>query len=225
MIQFGISTRLSQKVIWYRLVGTLIFIIIIAIVLNFIAGKGIMNVTVNGNPTTVNTGSMGPLIVFGIPFALFCLMTLYNVLYYKMYSFVVNPDKISVTSGVIFPSTKTVDFKIMQNIATRRGPLLRVFELEILQGFTSSPGQLVISSSGRGRTNTTYRPDISIPLISADAEQLHSLISQAAEVQKGSDDLVISEADYPSTQKIQIFLLQSVGFYVRNLAGLMYLDK
>ena len=183
MIQTGIQTRLSSKVIWYRLVGAIIFVVILAILLKFIAGMGSIHATINGAPTTINTGSMGPFITIGIPLALFVLIVLYNILYYNMYSFVLDSDKISVTSGVVFSSTKTVDFKTIQNISSQRGPLLMLFGLEILQGFTSSPGQLVITGN-RGQSNASYRPDISIPLISDDAEQLRNQIARAAEVDK-----------------------------------------
>jgi len=183
MIQSGAQTKLSQRAIWYRLVGAVIFVAILAIGLNFVADMGTINATVNGKPTTISTGSMGPLVTTGLPLALLFLIVLYNILYYKMYSFVLDSDKISITSGVVFSSTKTVDFKTIQNISTKRGPILMLFGLKIVQGFTSSPGQLVVTGN-RGQTSTTYRPDISIPLIADDAEQLRNLIAQAAEVDK-----------------------------------------
>ena len=183
MIQSGVQNNLSQRVVWYRLVGAVIFVVILYFVLHFVAGMGIINGTVNGKPTTFDTSSMGPLVTSGIPLAILLLSVLYNILYYKMYSFTLDSDKISVTSGVVFQSTKTVDFKTIQNISTKRGPFLMLFGLEIVQGFTSSPGQLVIASNRNG-SSTTYRPDISIPLISADAEQLRNLIAQSSEVDK-----------------------------------------
>jgi membrane protein YdbS with pleckstrin-like domain len=184
MIQLNVQTKLSQRTVWYRLVGTFIFIIILIFILNYIAGMGTVNAVVNGVPTVINVGSMGPLVTFGVPLILLCLMVLYNISYYKMYSFLLDSDKISVTSGVFFQSTETVDFKTIQNVSTKRGPLLMLFGLEVVQGFTSSPDQLIVSSNGKGGTRTTYRPDISIPLLSADAEQLRNLIAQSAEVDK-----------------------------------------
>ncbi len=181
MIQLGAQTKLSPKVFWYRSVGALVFVIILDAILNFVAALGTVNGTMNGQPMTLHLGSMGPLVTSGIPLVLLLLNVLYNLLYYKMYSFVVDTGKISVTSGVVFPSTKTTDFRMVQNVATQRGPLLMMFGLQMVQGFTSSPGQLVISS-GKNGTSTTYRPDISIPLVSEDAEQLRGLIAQSAEV-------------------------------------------
>ncbi len=158
--------------------------VILYVVLHFVASAGTINTTVNGVPTAVNVGSMGPLVTSGIPFILLCIVVLYNILYFTMYSFVLDSDKISITSGVVFSSTKTIDFKAIQNVSTQRGPLLMMFGLETVQGFTSSPSQLVIQSNGNGGSSTTYRPDISITRVSADAEELRNLIAQSAEVNK-----------------------------------------
>ena len=183
MIQLGAQTKLPQSVVWYRLVSGAIFVVILYFILNFISGLGKINTVVNGVPKTISVLSIGPFVTT-IPLALFCFIVLYNILYYKIYFFVLDSDKISVTSGILFQSTKIVDFKTIQNVSTKRGPLLMMFGLETVQGFTSSPGQLVVTSSGRGGTSTTYRPDISTTLFSADAEQLRNLIAQAAEVDK-----------------------------------------
>jgi membrane protein YdbS with pleckstrin-like domain len=183
MIQLNTKTKLPNAFLGYRLVGIAILSVIICVILVIVSKVGTIHGTVNGTPTDFNTSSMSPLIIFGIPILLFVIVAVYNILYYLIFSFSVDSGSISVTSGVIFISTKTVDFKTIQNVSTGLGPILYLFGLKQLNAYTSSPGQISIVE-GKGGATTVYKPDISIPLLSADAEQLRVMMAQNSEVQK-----------------------------------------
>lgn len=190
MIQPNAQNKLSTSVLMYWLFKALILPVILGIILVFFSMQGNIQATVNGQPTTINGASLSPLVVFGIPFAIFILAALYWILYYSMFSFTITDQSVSITSGVLFSSTKTTDFRAVQDVATKRGPLLMIFGLGILQGFTSSPDQIRVSSGSfklggalGNSARTTYHPDILIPLPSSDAEQLRNQISKSAQTQ------------------------------------------
>ena len=60
-----------------------------------------------------------------------------------------------------------------------------IFGLSELQGFTSSPAQISISSSGgaNNRTTTTVTPDVSIVMPAVDASELSQMMN-SGRVQK-----------------------------------------
>lgn len=191
MFQPNAQNKLPGSVLAYWLFKAAILPVVLTIILVFLSTLGPIQGTSNGQPTTINVASFGPLIIFGIPLLLFVLGALYWTLYYSMFSFTLNDQSISITSGILFSQTKTTDFRAVQDVATKRGPLLMIFGLGILQGFTASPDQIRVSSGsfrlggGAFGTNarTTYRPDISIPLPTADAEALRSQIATTAQTQ------------------------------------------
>ena len=190
MIQPNTQNKLHGSVLVYWLFKAAILPIILAIVLVFLSTLGPIQGTSNGQSTTINVASFGPLIIFGIPFVLFILGALYWSLYYSMFSFTITDQSVSITSGILFSQTKTTDFRAVQDVATKRGPLLMIFGLGVLQGFTSSPDQIRVTSGSfrlggalGNSARTTYHPDISIPLPASDAEQLRSQIATTAQTQ------------------------------------------
>ena len=104
---------------------------------------------------------------------------LYQVLYYATCSFIVADGQITVTSGVLFTSDKSTQFEEVQTVAVKRGPVMRMFGLGNLQGFTSSPDQIQIHTGNKGGSYTSYHPDINLVLIADDAEALRAQISSA----------------------------------------------
>lgn len=157
------KNKLSSSVLVYWLCNGLIGSVIIGVILWLILGSGQINSTVNGQQVSTNIGSMGPLLAVGIPIALFVLIALYQILYYSTFSYTVNEGQISITSGVLFSSTKTTDFRMVQDIQSKRSPVLMIFGLRSLQGFTSSPDQIRVSGGsfhmgGRTGSRTTYHP-------------------------------------------------------------------
>jgi membrane protein YdbS with pleckstrin-like domain len=180
------KNKLSPSVLVYWIFKDIILVVIIAVILAFISQSGNIHATVNNQPTTINIAQYGSLVTFGIPFILLILLALYQILYYMTFSYTMNEGQIFITSGILFSSTKTTDFRMIQDIQSKRGPILMIFGLCSLQGFTSSPDQIRISGpsfrlGGRGNMYTTYRPDINILLPTATAEQLRSQISTNAE--------------------------------------------
>ncbi|MFA6341055.1 MAG: PH domain-containing protein [Candidatus Paceibacterota bacterium] len=180
------QNRLPKNFVFYRILSSMIFLAILAVMLYFSFGQGPTNGTVNGKPTVIDLEGLNRLLViYGIPVLILLLFVLHDILYYLKYSFSVSDNSISVTSGVFVISTKIVDFKDIQNISSVRGPLLMLFGLSKLNGFTSSPGQLVVSTNSKNGTSTTsYRPDISIILNRNDAEQLREFMAKANDIQK-----------------------------------------
>ena len=110
------------------------------------------------------------------------LLFIYVFAWWKIFSYTVFNDHITIHSGVIFQETKTVNFNDIENVSSLSGPLIALFGLCTVRGFTSSPGQLVVTGSKNG-TTTTYRPDISIILDTQTAAELIQLM-QKSDVQK-----------------------------------------
>jgi membrane protein YdbS with pleckstrin-like domain len=183
MIQPNTQSKLSGSVLTYWLFKALFLPIILCVFMMFATTQ----VTVDGVVTNLSVmAQFGVFAVFGIPVALFVILAIYQILYFNAFSFAVNEGQISITSGVLFSSTKTTDFRMVQNVASARGPILAMFGLSALRGFTSSPDQIHVSGGsfelgGRGGSRTTYRPDINMLLPVADAEQLRAQIATVAE--------------------------------------------
>ena len=186
MIQHNnIENKLPDNVLLYRAVVSLISFGIMATFLYLFFGHGPVNGTVNGKPSTIDLqGTYKILVIYGIPSVLFILSLIYNIFYIKNFSFLLTDTSISITSGIFFIETRSIDFKDIQSISSSTGPILSLFGLSVLKGFTSSPGQIVISSNSKSGSSISYNPDILITLNKEDSEQLRTFISKADEVSK-----------------------------------------
>jgi membrane protein YdbS with pleckstrin-like domain len=163
MIQKNVSLKLPQAVLYYRIISLVIISVIIAVFTYFV-------------PQTTSYS-----VFIGVGFLV--LTVVYAIIYLVTYSYTVSDDSITINSGVLFKDSKTVNYNDLQNMQVKRGPLLMAFGLADVQGFTSSPGQLVISSSGRGGTNTTVKPDVEIVLTTEDANELAQMM-HVGDIQK-----------------------------------------
>lgn len=194
MITLGAQTRLPSAYISYRITTAVLgFIFFFAIIAGFLilvsaissAPGTTMTQTINGVQQQVPATPFvaGPAIgIAALVLAVLAIMSiLYQVLYYSMFSFIVTNDRITVTSGILFTSDKSTLFQDVQTASVRRGPIMRMFGLGTLQGFTSSPDQVQIHSSGKGGSYTTYRPDINMVLSVDDAEILRTQISSTVD--------------------------------------------
>jgi len=185
MIQHNnVQNRLPDNFIIYKTISTLIGSIIIFGILFLLFGHGPINGTVNGKPSVIDLEGINKiLVIYGIPIFLFLSGLIYNVFYYKTFSYTLSDEAISITSGIIFVSTKSIDFHDIQNISSSFGPVLNLFGLGILSGFTSSPGQIIVSGNSKS-TTTSYRPDIHIILNKEDVEELRMFMSKADDIGK-----------------------------------------
>lgn len=113
---------------------------------------------------------------------LFVPIPLYYFLWWKFFSFTVSEQGVIIDSGVIFKENKMVNFNDLQNIKSSFGPILFIFGLRKVQGFTSSPGQLIITSVDRN-TTTSYMPDVSI-ILEKDTAQEFLNLARRGDIQK-----------------------------------------
>lgn len=167
MITFNVPQKLSSKVLSYSMTGAVIWAVIVTVA-----------VTAVGLTIFREIRLFAPMIVV----VFFALLFVYVFAWWKIFSYTVFTDHITIHSGVIFQETKTVNFNDIENVSSLSGPLIALFGLRTLKGFTSSPGQLVVSGSKNG-TTTTYRPDINIILDAQTAAELMQLM-QKSDVQK-----------------------------------------
>lgn len=155
MIQKNIVLKLPPKALIYRITQTLILVVLFFIFSRFF-----------------------PQIATFLPIAiiLFLVYIPYAILYFLTFSYFIAEDAITINSGIIFKSSKITNYNNFQNVEVKTGPMLMVFGLANLQGFTSSPAQLVISSSGNGHTSTQAKPDVFIVLLKEDAQELAQMM-------------------------------------------------
>lgn len=67
--------------------------------------------------------------------------------------------------GIISRHEKNVNFNDLQSVDVVSGPLLLMFGLRKVKGYTSSPEQIVVVSPGRHRDrNTLTTPDVDLIL-------------------------------------------------------------
>jgi membrane protein YdbS with pleckstrin-like domain len=98
-------------------------------------------------------------------------------------TFVLTDKSINIRSGVFFQNSATIRFDRIQDVVTRRDPLLMMLGLTSVAIWTASPDQ---------RVGKTKRPDGLVLLTSADAEGLKSYLSEPA-----STDATVAAAARP----------------------------
>lgn len=169
MIQLNAPQKLTTSTLVYLLLRSLIIAVIIAAVLYFVAES----------PSSVQNYKQ---LILLAAVVLPILILIYEVLWWKLFEYTIGTDSVNIQSGVIFRSEKNIDFNKIQSINAVFGPLLALFGLRQVRGFTSSPEQLVVTSTGRG-TQTQHIPDIQIILGKDDAEQFLQMVRKG-DIQK-----------------------------------------
>jgi membrane protein YdbS with pleckstrin-like domain len=162
MISQNVSLKLASGVIIYKLIQAIIFSVIIAVIIKFI-------------PPTSHY-----YILVGV--GLVVLTVLYAILFVSTFSYVITAESIIINSGVVFKTSKTVNYNDLQNIQIKNGPLLAMCGLSNLLAFTSSPAQMMVSGNGRN-TQTTYMPDVQILMAKLDAQELSQMM-RVGDIQK-----------------------------------------
>jgi uncharacterized membrane protein YdbT with pleckstrin-like domain len=155
VIQQNTNLKLPLSALYYAILQAVIYSSIVALIVKFIPLIG------------------DYAILMGI--VLILLSAIYTVVYFFTFSFQVNDKSITMNRGVFFKTSKSVNFNDLQNVQIKRGPFLMMFGLARVQGLTSSPGQLAISSAGHN-TSTSVRPDIVIVLTKEDATELAQIM-------------------------------------------------
>lgn len=107
----------------------------------------------------------------------------YAYLSWMFFSYLISENSITINSGILFRTSKTVNFNDLESINVATGPVLMLMGLAQVKGFTSSPAQTIVSSSRNGRTQTTVIPDVDLILTKSDAEEIASLV-KTGQIQK-----------------------------------------
>jgi len=147
------SNKLPPKLKWYILVKLLLIIFVPSFVLYMI-----------------NTDLGKSFFIFLFFFPVLPVF-LYLWLYYSVFSFVVENDKITMNSGIIIKRSKSIPFNQVQNVDIVRGLLQRVFGLCRVNIWTSSVGQIQFS-----KKEATRRPDGTLDINAPDGEWLKNFI-------------------------------------------------
>lgn len=100
----------------------------------------------------------------------------YTYLWWSLYRYEISSEAITIQSGVLFRSNKSVAFNDLQSAEVNTGPLLLMLGLGRFVAFTASPRQVVMNTSynqnGRGGTSSTIRPDVDLIITKAEAEEV-----------------------------------------------------
>lgn len=169
MIQVNIPQKLSLTTLIYMLFRHLITYVIIFLIAYFLSLS----------PQFIQYKS---LVIGGATFLL-VFSFLFTILYWKLFEYTIGDSYIKVHSGVIFRSEKNINFNDIQSANAVFGPLLAIFGLKEIRGFTSSPGQLIISSRGNSGIQTQHVPDIEIILDKQTAQELLEMMRKG-DIQK-----------------------------------------
>lgn len=179
--------KLSGAATAYIVTGGVIFGIILAIIGVLVLSIGTIagTQTVNGVTSQSSISAFWPglvLIVIGI------LTPFYKLLWCSLFSYAITDLNVTITSGVIFRQSKTIDLVRIQNVDTLYGPLQMLFGIAVLNIWTASPGQFMSSSSmitiGNTRqTQMTARPEGRLYLLRQDAENLRAQLSNRGAIQ------------------------------------------
>lgn len=97
--------------------------------------------------------------------------SLYLLLYYNSFTFIIEDTKITINSGVVIKRSKSIPFNIIQNVENVRGIFHRIFGLSNINIWTSSPEQI---KAYKG--STVHKPDGSLDLLIDDGEWLKNFI-------------------------------------------------
>jgi membrane protein YdbS with pleckstrin-like domain len=166
MIPLNVPRPFAANALWYMvarcLLGVLLLVVIAAL---FQLGasapgascRGALCGKVSGN------GIAGFLYLYG------ALLLIGAVLKFRSSSFVLTDKSISVASGIFFQNSSTIRFDRIQDVATRRDPLLMLLGLTSVAIWTASPDQ---------RLGKSKRPDGLVILNSADADWLKNYLAE-----------------------------------------------
>ena len=161
MIQLNVSQKLSRAALGYLLLrsGFLAAVVILVAYL----------IVVSAQYPTFKLQIVTAAILLSL------LSSVYIWLWWKLFEYTVAENHIQIRSGVIFRSEKNVNFNDIQSANAVFGPLLAVLGLRQVRGFTSSPEQIVITTTKTG-SRTQHIPDIQIILDKQTAEDLLEVI-------------------------------------------------
>jgi membrane protein YdbS with pleckstrin-like domain len=150
MISLNSWQRLPPKAIWFGLLSSLIFVMVL------VAVGGIFQAS----------GRSGLLSGFLYWYAIFLVGR--SVLYYKTYAFLLTDRTLTTVSGYLYKRSCTFRFDRIQDIDTFSGPIHAMFGLKAVAIWTASPDQF----GGNKR-----RPDGRIVLDAESADWLRDFLS------------------------------------------------
>jgi len=107
-----------------------------------------------------------------ILFILGAIVLFIAYLEYYYFSLELGSDSLTVKSGVIVKSLKTIAFKSIQSVDVSYDPLIQIFGLVIVRVWSSSPQQFNLNSG-----DSHNRPDLAFYLTKAEAEILKQSVA------------------------------------------------
>ncbi len=177
MIQYNTPQSYGGKVLAYLMLKAVVISVIIALIAVAFISHGVSS---NGGVAVIWEQKLPWLRI--LPYAIVALTIIFTYAYFKIFQYTIFKDHIVIRSGVILVNTKSLDFNKFQNIDSAFGPILAMFGLRKLVGFTSSPGQFQIESTANGVT-TKRVPDLQFYIDKNSAQEFLALIQQG-DVQK-----------------------------------------
>ena len=166
MISFGTKTKLPVAYMWYTAVQATFAGLIIG---------GVLGLFSSDTTTGVIVG-----LVFFIPAILLAVVN------YVFTSFVAADQEITINAGMIFRTSKTINYGRVQNVDVVRGPIQMMFGLATINIWTASQGQVQSTTSwnnGVSSTQMKATAEGKLTLLKQDADDLRAHISSKGAVQ------------------------------------------
>ena len=167
MVIYDASQSQPKAYLWYTLMQAVVAGVIFGLVLGVIGGDMTVGAFVGG-------------------FVLICAALL-AVINYSFFSFKPTAQDITINKGMLFRSSKTINYTRIQNVDVAQGPIQMMFGLATVNIWTASQDQMQSSttySNGLSRTTIKAVPEGKLVVSKADAEDLRTHMSNKGNVQQ-----------------------------------------
>jgi membrane protein YdbS with pleckstrin-like domain len=166
MIPLNVPRPFAANALWYMVARCLLAVLLlIVIAFVFQLGAAAPGASCSGALCGRVSGNQ----IAGFLYLYGALLLAGAVLKFRSSSFVLTDKSISVASGIFFQNSSTIRFERIQDVATRRDPLLMLLGLTAVAIWTASPDQ---------RIGKSKRPDGLVILDSADADWLKNYLAE-----------------------------------------------
>ncbi len=172
MLNLDTAQKLSTTVLWYKLITILPVLALVWVAVTLWGSFSPQFAFLKSSAFVTVAGLILLLTIGGI----------YISIWWKIFTYKVFQDHIEITSGVVIRHSKTINFNDLQSMNVAFGPLLAIFGLRKVEGFTSSPRQIIITGDGDS-THTQHVPDVLL-IVEKELAQEIATIAQAGDVQK-----------------------------------------
>jgi membrane protein YdbS with pleckstrin-like domain len=211
MIPLNVPRPFAANALWYMVARCLLAVLLLVVIAAlFQLGASAPGASCSGALCGKISGNR----IAGFLYLYGALLLIGAVFKFRSSSFVLTDKSISVASGIFFQNSSTIRFDRIQDVATRRDPLLMLLGLTAVAIWTASPDQ---------RIGKSKRPDGLVILSSTDADWLKNYLAEPATTPGAVSGAI---ADATATPGAMLPLLFALGLAALiAVAGVMLWRK